>query len=54
MTECLFCGDSLHSFVEEYDTVQGEAMLYIVLCPTCYLTYAIVATRSDDLTLVHA
>jgi hypothetical protein len=34
-TECLYCGDVLHSFLEE---LEDGSRLHVVVCPTCYQT----------------
>ena len=36
MNDCSFCGDSLHSFVDE---LEEGSLLFVVLCPTCYRVY---------------
>ena len=33
MSECPYCGDLLHSFVEE---LEDGSMIHVVVCPTCY------------------
>ena len=33
MSECPYCGDTLHSFVEE---LEDSSMIHVVICPTCY------------------
>jgi len=33
MIDCPYCGDTLHSFVEELE--DGTRVL-VVICPTCY------------------
>ena len=38
MSECPYCGDALHSFVEE---LEDRSIVYLVVCPTCYQTFII-------------
>ena len=33
MTECIYCGDALISFVEQ---LEDDTNLYLTVCPTCY------------------
>jgi len=33
MSECPYCGDTLHSFSEE---LEDGTLVYVIVCPTCY------------------